>query len=69
MSTKFSKAEKTMIALVNNNYATYKCKAHGIFQQRNDIATGKCPTCGKTCAEMDNIAELKEKFRKDLGLS
>lgn len=70
MKKKFSKAEKTIIALVDENeYTTYVCFEHGVFQQRNDVANGICPYCKKVCEKLDNVSELREQFKKELCFS
>lgn len=65
---KFCKAEKILIALVDlNNHTTYRCDEHGVFQQRNDKKTGKCPYCKIEFKPLADIAFLKGKFRHELG--
>jgi len=67
---RLQKTEKMIIATVDDNYTTYDCSEHGIFQKRNDVDDGKCPysTCKGVVSLVKNIGELKEKFKKELGL-
>ena len=66
---KLQKTEKIIIAIVDDNYTTYDCTEHGIFQIRKDTDDGKCPysTCKGKVSLVENIAELKEKYRTELG--
>ena len=67
---KFNKTEKMIIALVDDNYVTYDCPKHGIYQKRKDVDDGQCPfsTCGETTSKIENISELRNKFKEELGL-
>ena len=68
-TTKFTKSEKQLIALVyNDNYVAYKCTDHSLFFQRKDVANAECTYCKKVCKEIQNISELKEEFKKELKL-
>lgn len=59
-----------IIACVDESeYTTFACEKHGIFQQRVDVADGKCPYCQQKCEKVKNIHELKKQFRKELNLS
>jgi len=66
---KLQKTEKMIIAMVDDNYITYDCTEHGIFQKRKDVDDGKCPysTCKGTVSLVENINELKEKYKLELG--
>ena len=56
--------------MVDDNYTTYDCTEHGIFQKRKDVDDGKCPysTCKGKVSLVENIDELKEKYKLELGL-
>lgn len=63
------KVEKILIATTDTTkYITYRCAEHGVFQQRNDIKNGLCPYCHEEYKPVDNIDQLKEKYREELGL-
>ena len=65
---KISKIEKNLIALGDNEkYNTYHCAEHGIYQKRKDVDDKKCIYCKKENEVVENIDELKEKYRKELG--
>lgn len=65
---KFDKVEKVLLASVDvNNYTTFRCDEHGVFQQRNDCVTGVCNYCKKKYEPLSNVEELKEKFCKELN--
>jgi len=66
---KFSKVEKVLIATNEGEFNTYKCPEHGVFQKRKAIDNGECIFCKKKCEPIENIDELKEKFRIELGLN
>lgn len=68
MAIKFEKTEKFLIANADKKYTTYRCDEHGVFQMRKDVDNGLCPYCKKQYLPMENIEELKEKFKKELGL-
>ena len=65
---KFAKTEKVIIAMDNGeNYNTYRCDEHGVFQKRKDVDDSKCPYCKKACNPVENIDELRQQFKKELG--
>jgi hypothetical protein len=68
---KYSKTEKVIIAMCGDNYVTYDCPEHGVFQKRKDVDDGKCPysTCKSTPVKIENIDELRKKFSEELGIS
>lgn len=65
---RFCKIEKFLIANVDDNYTTYRCDEHGVFQKRKDIDDGCCIYCKKKYNPIENITELKEKFKKELNI-
>lgn len=57
-----------MIALANNDkYNTYHCEEHGIYQKRKDVDDQKCIYCAKINSLVENINDLTEKYKKELG--
>lgn len=67
---KIRKVEKVMLAMVDiDKYTTFHCISHGLFQERKDTITEKCPYCKQRCSEVENVAELKEKYSKELGVN
>lgn len=65
---KFQKVEKVLIADVDvSKYTTYDCKEHGIYQYRKDADTELCPYCKQKNGPLENINELKTKFKKELN--
>lgn len=67
---KISKVEKMMLAMVDiDKYTTFNCISHGVFQERNDVITEMCPYCKGRCSKVQNVAELKEKYSKELGIN
>lgn len=66
---KLKKTEKVIIAMSSDNYITYDCSEHGIFQHRKDTDTKKCPypSCVGKVALVENITELKETLKTELG--
>jgi hypothetical protein len=66
---KLQKTEKMIIAMADDNYTTYDCTEHGIYQKRKDVDDGKCPysTCKGKVSLVENIDELKEKYKLELG--
>lgn len=67
---KIRKVEKVMLAMVDiDKYTTFHCISHGLFSERKDTITEKCPYCKKRCSEVENVAELKEKYSKELGIN
>lgn len=62
---KYNKSEKMIITLSDDNYTTYDCTEHGIFQKRKDVDDGKCPytNCKGVVTPVENIKELREKFK------
>ncbi|HBG40101.1 MAG TPA: hypothetical protein DDW85_01640 [Porphyromonadaceae bacterium] len=70
MKKEFTKTEKMLIALIDENeYKAFVCPEHGIFIQLNSEASGECPYCRKKGEEVQNIRRIKRQFRKELGLS
>lgn len=65
---KFQKTEKMIIALVGNDYTSFRCEDHGVFQIHNSNNSGVCPYCKKMYKPLENITELKAKFKAELGL-
>jgi len=67
---KIQKTEKMIIAMSGDDYITYDCTEHGIFQKRKDVDGGKCPysTCSGKVSLVENIKELKDKFRLEFGI-
>lgn len=64
----YLKIEKTIIATAGENYETYDCSVHGVFQKRKDVDDGKCPyKCEGIVSKIDNIEELRVQFKKELG--
>jgi hypothetical protein len=68
MKKRFCKTEKYLIAMADDKYTTYNCDKDGVFQLRNDVNSGNCPRCKKYCEPFENINELKEKYKIELGL-
>jgi uncharacterized protein YbcV (DUF1398 family) len=68
---KLKKTEKMIIAISDDNYTTYDCSEHGIFQIRKDVDNGKCPysTCKGSVVLVENINELREACKSELNLS
>lgn len=65
---KFSKAEKTIIALGDSkNYQTYDCPSHGVYQVRNDEQDHVCVYCKKKNPKIADIEDLQQKFKVELG--
>lgn len=68
---KLLKIEKWLIATTTENETVYNCSEHGIFAKRNDVADGKCvhKDCNGIVSEVENINELRNQCKKDLGLA
>ncbi len=64
---KYQKTEKFIIADVDiQNWNTYDCETCGVFSLRKD--SNVCPQCKKECKPIENIIELQNKFKKELGI-
>ena len=64
----FTMEEKTIIALNVDNYDTFICKVHGVYQIRKRSKIHGCPYCkeeGQSIPE-EKMKELHEQFRKEL---
>ncbi len=43
MAKRLTKTEKVMLEITDRSqYKVYRCPEHGVFAQRNDVATGEC---------------------------
>lgn len=66
---KFSEIEKFVLAMTDeDNFNTYICSEHGIYQNRKDVDTKKCAYCQKEHEPLSNVSELKEKYKLELGI-
>jgi hypothetical protein len=63
---RLKKIEKIIIANMSDNYIVFDCTEHGIFGVRNDVQNTKCiyQNCNGNQSKIDNIEELKEKYRE-----
>jgi len=67
---KYLKAEKVIIAMHDDSVNTYQCSIHGVFSKRKDVDDKKCgPNCKGEITVIENVNELKEKFKEELGWS
>lgn len=66
LKTQFDKVEKFLISEFDDNddFTTYRCAQHGVFQLRKDRDDGRCPFCGMKYLPIpqDILLELKKKF-------
>lgn len=67
LNKKLSKVEKLLIVKVDDNYITLYCEEHGIFQKRVDINDNKCIYCKKSCEIVENLQELKDKYKSEFN--
>ena len=65
---RISKVEKFLIAEIDDNYTTYRCDEHGVYQIRKDVNNSQCPYCKKKYEPLKNFKELQAKFKTELGL-
>lgn len=69
MNRKYNKTEKAIIATFSSNeYNFYDCSEHGLIANRKETDNGKCPyNCSGTLAAIENIVELEQRFKTELG--
>ena len=64
----FTELEKIMIAQDEGNYVLYKCHDHGIYMNYKGTTSTDCPFCHKSNDPIQNIRELRKKFKKELNI-
>jgi hypothetical protein len=50
----------------DERYITRYCDTCGVFQNRRDVDNGRCWRCKKECEEIENLAELRNKFSSQI---
>lgn len=67
----FKEIEKMLIAHCEESYYdTFMCPKHGVVQIKKGSNMIGCvyPSCKKELEKIENVTELKEQFRKELGI-
>lgn len=65
---KFSEFDKITIVEGGLDYKCHFCETDGVFLKYKNISDCKCPWCGKVCDPIENVRDLRKKFKKELGL-
>lgn len=64
----FTELEKLMIAEDDGKYTLYKCSEHGIYMKYKKATSSTCPFCNKSNDPIQDVRELRKKFKRELNL-
>jgi len=64
----FTALEKLMIAEDDGKYTLYKCFEHGIYMKYKKATSSTCPFCNKSNDPIQDVRELRKKFKRELNI-
>ncbi len=67
---KFSKVEKTIIAITNlDEYDIFRCSIHGAYSMRKNAEDFNCLYCNKLSVNItDHVIPLQSDFQEEVGM-
>ena len=65
---KFTEFDKLTIIEGGLDFTVFYCPDDGVYLKYKNIHDSKCPWCNKSNDPIENVRELRKKFKKELGL-